>query len=310
MKSIHLIVLLLIAIFTYGRLLADIDPNSASCIIDSEFSNTEHGVAPLNVWALAGSHAEIDSVFTIDVTAIPDTFLILNTSIPIPNAQNGDGFDNSEVFEHLITWIISNVGSVNVHTRILIPPGVYNFSDQIVMHSNISLKGAGSDLTELRFLIQSDPTSGTMTQDDCRKDAIRINGSGELPHQRIHSVGIEEVPEAVRDARANAEQNGIANARFITGKTEQLLAKAMQDFPADAIVLDPPRAGVEESALWAIRSANIHEILYLSCSPMSLARDLKILLTDGKYELASIAAFDMFPNTWHIECLAHLRLSK
>ncbi|MCB5252380.1 MAG: 23S rRNA (uracil(1939)-C(5))-methyltransferase RlmD [Synergistaceae bacterium] len=123
-------------------------------------------------------------------------------------------------------------------------------------------------------------------------------------------LGIEEVPEAVRDARANAEQNGIANARFITGKTEQLLAKAMQDFPADAIVLDPPRAGVEESALWAIRSANIHEILYLSCSPMSLARDLKILLTDGKYELASIAAFDMFPNTWHIECLAHLRLSK
>lgn len=190
MKSIHLIVLLLIAIFTYGRLLADIDPNSASCIIDSEFSNTEHGVAPLNVWALEGSHAEIDSVFTIDVTAIPDTFLILNTSIPIPNAQNGDGFDNSEVFEHLITWIKSNVGSVNVHTRILIPPGVYNFSDQIVMHSNISLKGAGSDLTELRFLILSDPTSLILTEADCKKDAIRVNGSKDI---LISNVGFEDL---------------------------------------------------------------------------------------------------------------------
>ncbi|MCD8480570.1 MAG: 23S rRNA (uracil(1939)-C(5))-methyltransferase RlmD [Candidatus Cloacimonetes bacterium] len=123
-------------------------------------------------------------------------------------------------------------------------------------------------------------------------------------------IGIEEVPEAIRDARTNAEQNGIAHAKFITGKAEQLLTKVMQDFPADTIVLDPPRSGVPENALWAIRSAGIREILYLSCSPMSLARDLKILLTDGKYELASIAAFDMFPNTWHIECLAHLRLSK
>jgi hypothetical protein len=195
MKSIHLIVLLLIAIFTYGRLLADIDPNSASCIIDSEFSNTEHGVAPLNVWALAGSHAVIDSILTIDVTAIPDsiTYESGGVLVPIPDAQSGDGFDNSEVFNRLIKWTNSNVDSVNVHTRILIPPGVYNFSDQIVMHSNISLKGAGSDLTELRFLIQSDPTSGTMTLDDCRKDAIQVNGSGELPHQRIHSVGIEDL---------------------------------------------------------------------------------------------------------------------
>jgi len=285
--------------------------------LDNEFLDSEMTFAPIAAWESAGSNAIINplTVIEIDISDIepivclePISSIIDTTSFvsAIPN----DEMDDSAVFTALIEFINRRELNETGHVRILIPPGVYNFSDQIVMHSNISLKGAGSDLTELRFLIQSDPTSGTMTQDDCRKDAIRINGSGELPHQRIHSVGIEEVPEAVRDARANAEQNGIANARFITGKTEQLLAKAMQDFPADAIVLDPPRAGVEESALWAIRSANIHEILYLSCSPMSLARDLKILLTDGKYELASIAAFDMFPNTWHIECLAHLRLSK
>lgn len=121
-------------------------------------------------------------------------------------------------------------------------------------------------------------------------------------------IGIEETPEAVQNARENAHQNGITNARFSAGKTEQLLPQILKEFPADTLILDPPRSGVQESTLWAIRSAKIPEILYLSCSPMNLERDLKILLTDGRYTLESIAAFDMFPNTWHIECLAHLKL--
>ncbi|MDD4099577.1 MAG: 23S rRNA (uracil(1939)-C(5))-methyltransferase RlmD [Candidatus Cloacimonetes bacterium] len=123
-------------------------------------------------------------------------------------------------------------------------------------------------------------------------------------------TGIEEVSEAVQDARLNAEMNGVEHAKFIHGKAEQLLGQVMHDFTADVLVLDPPRSGVPESSLWAIRAAGIKEILYLSCSPMSLARDLKILLGEGKYKLESISSFDMFPNTWHIECLAHLKLEK
>jgi 23S rRNA (uracil1939-C5)-methyltransferase len=114
----------------------------------------------------------------------------------------------------------------------------------------------------------------------------------------------------VQDARLNAEMNGVEHAKFIHGKAEQLLGQVMHDFTADVLVLDPPRSGVPESSLWAIRAAGIKEILYLSCSPMSLARDLKILLGEGKYKLESISSFDMFPNTWHIECLAHLKLEK
>ena len=121
-------------------------------------------------------------------------------------------------------------------------------------------------------------------------------------------IGIEEVQEAVQDARSNAEVNGIEHAKFVAGKAEQLLGEVLKEFPADCIILDPPRSGVAESTLWALRAAKIKEILYLSCSPMSLARDLKILLTEGTYHLESISAFDMFPNTWHIECLAHLKL--
>ncbi|MCB5271534.1 MAG: 23S rRNA (uracil(1939)-C(5))-methyltransferase RlmD [Candidatus Cloacimonetes bacterium] len=119
-------------------------------------------------------------------------------------------------------------------------------------------------------------------------------------------VGIEEVPVAVKDATENAGNNGFENARFICGKFEDTLNKLSQDFQADAIILDPPRAGVQESALLAIREAGISKILYLSCSPMSLARDLKILLKDERYELKALSIFDMFPNTWHIESLAVL----
>ena len=122
-------------------------------------------------------------------------------------------------------------------------------------------------------------------------------------------VGIEEDSEAIRDARRNAEQNGFANARFLSGKFEQIFADTIQTFKADCIILDPPRAGVQESALWQIRSAGIPLVMYLSCSPMSLKRDLDILLKDGKYKLRKLSGFDMFPNTWHIESLAVLELA-
>ncbi|MDY0298415.1 MAG: 23S rRNA (uracil(1939)-C(5))-methyltransferase RlmD [Candidatus Cloacimonadaceae bacterium] len=119
-------------------------------------------------------------------------------------------------------------------------------------------------------------------------------------------IGIDEVPEAVSDARRNAENNGFDNANFICGKFEQQFGILLSSFNADCIILDPPRSGVQESALWSIREAQIPLVLYLSCSPMSLARDLKILMHDNSYKLCSLSGFDMFPNTWHIETLAVL----
>nr|MDK2850829.1 rRNA (uracil1939-C5)-methyltransferase [Candidatus Cloacimonadota bacterium] len=123
-------------------------------------------------------------------------------------------------------------------------------------------------------------------------------------------IGIEELEEAVEDARQNAADNGFKNTRFVAGKFEQVISEISQSFAADAIILDPPRSGVPESSLGAIRKAEIGKILYLSCSPMSLARDMKILLEGGKYRLKSLHGFDMFPNTWHIETLAVLEIQK
>lgn len=175
-KDLKLLWLILIIVKSIPALFADSPPNPYSCVIDPEFANTELTYAPLTAWASAGSNAVIDSLLIINVSSIPDSMCVENTNIPIPEAQSGDGFDNSLTFNELIKWINSNVDSVLVHTQIYIPPGIYNFSDQIIMHTNISLKGAGSHLTELRFLIPADSTNTTMSKADCRKDAILISG--------------------------------------------------------------------------------------------------------------------------------------
>lgn len=151
-------------------------------------------LAPVLEWASAGSNAVIDSVFTIDVTAIPDsvTYSTLSdsTHYHIPNAAPNDETDDYFSFSKLILWMKNNIANQGIHAQIYIPPGVYNFSDQIVMHSNISLKGEGSDLTTLRFMIKSD---AVMDSAACNKDAILITGTSESPQDRIFNVGIEDL---------------------------------------------------------------------------------------------------------------------
>jgi 23S rRNA (uracil1939-C5)-methyltransferase len=136
----------------------------------------------------------------------------------------------------------------------------------------------------------------------CGMGAIGLGLASEI----AQVLGIEESPEAIRDAKRNAENNGFDKVQYICGKFEQKFDESIRSFEADCIILDPPRSGVPESTLWSIKRAGIPRIIYLSCSPMSLARDLRILLQDGKYKLLNLGGFDMFPNTWHIESLAVL----
>ena len=118
---------------------------------------------------------------------------------------------------------------------------------------------------------------------------------------------IEETPEAVEDAKFNAETNNLSNVKFITGKVENVLEKLLDKKSAhDTIILDPPRSGVDEKVITAISGSALDKIIYLSCNPMTLARDVRHLQGKG-FELVSLQPFDMFPQTWHIETLAYLR---
>jgi len=128
-----------------------------------------------------------------------------------------------------------------------------------------------------------------------------------LAQKARHVYGVEIVPEAISDARRNAELNGITNATFEVGAAEVVIpAWREQGIRADVIVVDPPRKGCDEALLTTILAMKPERVVYVSCNPSTLARDLKIL--SDLYELKEVQPVDMFPHTDHVECTVLLKL--
>jgi 23S rRNA (uracil1939-C5)-methyltransferase len=117
-------------------------------------------------------------------------------------------------------------------------------------------------------------------------------------------VGIEVHSSSVVQARANARLNGINNIEFRTGEVEELLPA--MDIQADVILLDPPRTGCDRAVLDALTTMQPAQIIYISCKPATLARDLQILCEQGGYQLTYVQPADFFPQTAHVECVAFL----
>jgi 23S rRNA (uracil1939-C5)-methyltransferase len=127
-------------------------------------------------------------------------------------------------------------------------------------------------------------------------------GAGEV-------IGVEVVEAAVADARKNARLNGIANCRFEAGDAAELLEELEADGERiDVAVLNPPRKGCEEAVLRRVAALAPRRLIYVSCSPQSLARDLNILKKEG-YFCREIQPVDMFPQTMHVENVARLEKS-
>lgn len=115
-------------------------------------------------------------------------------------------------------------------------------------------------------------------------------------------VGVEIVPQAIENAKENAKKNGIKNAEFYCAAAEDITPKLIeQGTKPDTVILDPPRKGSDEKTLGAIISAKPERIVYVSCNPATLARDVKFLTENG-YKLTDATAFDLFPQTSHVEC--------
>ena len=114
--------------------------------------------------------------------------------------------------------------------------------------------------------------------------------------------GVEIVPQAIEDAKKNAENNQITNAQFFVGKAEEVLPEKYEKegIFADVIVVDPPRKGCDEACLETMLKMKPQRIVYVSCDSATLARDLKILCAGG-YVLKRARAVDMFPMTVHVE---------
>jgi len=120
-------------------------------------------------------------------------------------------------------------------------------------------------------------------------------------------VGVEIVPDAIKNAKENAKKNGIENAEFYVGSAEDIVPSLIENGEKfDIVILDPPRKGSDEKTLSAILKANPEKIVYVSCNPATLARDLKFLEENG-YKTEDVTAFDLFPETNHVETVALLK---
>lgn len=120
-------------------------------------------------------------------------------------------------------------------------------------------------------------------------------------------IGVEIVEEAVQAARQNAEMNGLHNCEFIAGDVLKVIDEI--DEKPDYIVLDPPRDGIHPKALQKIINFQVDRLVYISCKPTSLARDLEVLL-EGGYRMERVVAVDQFPGTGHVETIVRLSLKK
>ena len=118
--------------------------------------------------------------------------------------------------------------------------------------------------------------------------------------------GVEIVDDAIKDARLNAKINGIENAEFFTGKAEEIVPECFsKGISADVVVVDPPRKGCDEKLLRTISDMSPEKMVYVSCDPATLARDLKLLTTHG-FEVKRVAVYDQFCHSGHVETVVLL----
>jgi tRNA/tmRNA/rRNA uracil-C5-methylase (TrmA/RlmC/RlmD family) len=122
-------------------------------------------------------------------------------------------------------------------------------------------------------------------------------------------VGVEYDQLAIKAARKNAEVRKISNGEFISAKVEEALPELLKKFSPEktSVILDPPRKGCWPETMNLLRETRPAQVIYVSCHPATMARDLNILCADGVFELARVQPLDMFPQTQHVECVAELR---
>ncbi len=118
-------------------------------------------------------------------------------------------------------------------------------------------------------------------------------------------IGIEEIKQSIEDARFSAKENNIQNVTFINGKVENKINDLFDKNKIDIIVLDPPRAGCNKTILASIAEHKVSKIIYVSCNPSTLVRDVEILKSKN-YKIKTIQPIDMFPHSYHIETVVLL----
>ncbi|MDR0723695.1 MAG: 23S rRNA (uracil(1939)-C(5))-methyltransferase RlmD [Endomicrobium sp.] len=136
-------------------------------------------------------------------------------------------------------------------------------------------------------------------------------GTGSIGLSLAYSVkkvlGVEAIPQAIENAKENAVINNISNAQFFVASCQDWVNNTME-YKIDLIVVDPPRAGLTENVIDFLLSSKAKRIVYVSCNPSTLARDLQIIIKNGRYMPTEIVPVDVFAHTSHVETIVSLGL--
>jgi 23S rRNA (uracil1939-C5)-methyltransferase len=119
--------------------------------------------------------------------------------------------------------------------------------------------------------------------------------------------GMDIIPESIEDAKKNAKRHGFTHTKYVPGKAEEVLPKwVKKGWKPDVIVVDPPRTGLDQQLLNTILQVEPKKVIYVSCNPSTLAKDIQVL--SSKFKVEYIQPVDMFPQTAHVECVSKLVL--
>ena len=213
-----------------------------------------------------------------------------------------------------IKTVVNNINgrkasiAVGEHEKILRGDGVINdkigpFTFRISANSFFQTNTSSAEKLYNQVLRYTNP-KGT------EKVLDLYSGTGTIPiflANRVHAVtGIEISESATADANRNALENGVRNCQFVCGDIREKLGQIA--FKPDIMVIDPPRAGMHKDVLAETLALAPHRIVYVSCNPTTLARDLEAMVEF--YDLDEIQPVDMFPHTFHIEAVAKLSRRK
>jgi 23S rRNA (uracil1939-C5)-methyltransferase len=243
----------------------------------------------LPAFARAAEHAAAARVSALQFTWAPGTSDLLWAPYPPGSADAGFG-------ERAGGWIPElnlnddSIGIEDAGRHFRVRP-----------ESFVQVNARQRDVLYERAVAYASPTPGASIVD-------AYAGIGMLS-ARLAAAGarvtcLEESPYAVRLGELNMQLNGCSTVRYLRGKVEATISQV--ESPIDVLVLDPPRAGCVEPAIQAILAAAPGRIVYVSCEPSTLARDLERLCAAGGYRLMDVSLVDMFPQTYHMETVAHL----
>lgn len=191
------------------------------------------------------------------------------------------------------------MGSGYITETLYFPDGAvdYRISPQSFFQTNT--KGTEALYGLLRSWTRELPGTGTVLDLYCGGGGIALSLAGAA--RKV--VGVELNPAAVADAKANAERNGFKNCEFYCAAVE-LLLPSLLDLRPEAVVVDPPRAGLHAKAAATLLEMAPPLIFYVSCNPVSLGRDLAVL--KEKYAVERLVVVDLFPHTDHVETVVRL----